>query len=188
MTTSADESAKGEIMKSPFDPIYRVAAFLAVAALVAIAAIILANVALRQFGGQVKSADDFAAYALAATAMLGLGPTYRHGDQIRVGLIIDRLKGQPRRLVESVVLAVASGMVGWACWWIGRFVYDSWRFHEVSQGLLTIPLWIPQSAMLLGLAVLLLALVEDLVRALSGGTPSHLATQADEPELPTFER
>lgn len=175
-------------MKSPFDPIYRAAAFLAVAALVAIAAIILADVALRQFGGQIKSGDDFAAYALAATAMLGLGPTYRHGDQIRVGLLIDRLTGRARHGVEIAVLAIAIVMVGWATWWIGQFVYDSWRFHEVSQGLLAIPLWMPQSAMLLGLGVLLLALVEDIVRALSGGTPSHLASQAGETELPTFER
>jgi hypothetical protein len=30
--------------------------------------------------------------------------------------------------------------------WLGRdaFVYDSWTFHEVAQGLIKIPIWIPQ--------------------------------------------
>ena len=155
-------------MKSPFDSIYRVTGFLAVACLAAIAIVVLADVALRQFGGQIKSSDDFAGFALVGTAMLGLGPTYRHGDHIRVGLVLDRFTGVTRRYVEMFVLVMAVVMVAWATWWIGNFVYDSWRFHEVSQGLIAINLWIPQCLMLIGIAVLLLALVEDLFRMLTG--------------------
>jgi TRAP-type C4-dicarboxylate transport system permease small subunit len=175
-------------MTSPFEPIYRLTAFLAALALVAIAAIILADVALRQFGGQIRSSDDFAVFALAATAFLGLGPTYRRNEHIRVGIIIDRLTGRPRRLLEIGVLAVASVLVAWGAWWAGRFVYDSWRFHEVSQGLVAVPLWIPQFAMALGMAVLLLALVEDLVAMLRGRDASYLAQGAPDPDQPTFER
>ncbi len=174
-------------MRSPFDPIYKFTGMLAVTAMAAIAAIILADVALRQFGGQIKSSDDFAGFALVATGILGLGPTYRHGDQIRVGLIIDKLTGKSRKLVEMVVLAIAIIMVGWATWWIGRFVYDSWRFHEVSQGLVVIPLWLPQSTMVLGLGVLLLALCEDLYRLLTGGSPSYMATPEGEAEIARYE-
>jgi TRAP-type C4-dicarboxylate transport system permease small subunit len=175
-------------MKSPLDPLYNAAAFLAVVALVAIAGIILADVALRQFGSQVRSSDDFAVYALAATAFLGLGPTYRRAEHIRVGLVVDRLTGKPRHALETVVLAVAFVMVGWATWWAWRFVHDSWRFHEISQGLVPVQLWIPQSAMFIGLAVLLIAIGEDLIRMLRGRPASHLAAGSGETELPTFER
>jgi TRAP-type C4-dicarboxylate transport system permease small subunit len=174
-------------VKSPFDPIYKATGFMAVACLAAIALVVLADVALRQFGGQVKSSDDFAGFALVGTAILGLGPTYRHGDHIRVGLVLDRFTGNARRLIEIAVLVMAVAMVGWATWWIGRFVYDSWRFHEVSQGLIAIDLWIPQSLMLIGLGVLLLALVEDLARLLTGRPASHMSAEQGEGDVSHYE-
>ncbi len=162
-------------MKSPFDPIYKLSAFLAVLAMVAIAGIILADVTLRQFGGQIRSSDDFAGFALAATGFLGLASTYRRGEHIRVGILLDRLKGGPRKAAEIFALTLGVVMVTWASWWIGRMVYDSWRFHEVTMGLVPILVWIPQSALLLGLGILWLAMVEDLVRILTGGAPSYMA-------------
>jgi TRAP-type C4-dicarboxylate transport system permease small subunit len=174
-------------MKSPFEPIYRLTGIMAVTCLAAIAAIILADVALRQFGGQIKSSDDFAGFALVGTAMLGLAPTYRQGEQIRVGLLLDRFSGRMRHNVEIFVLILATIMVGWATWWIGRFVYDSWKFHEVSQGLIAINLWMPQSLMLIGIGVLLLAIVEDLVRALRGLPPSYMTVEQVEGETARYE-
>jgi TRAP-type C4-dicarboxylate transport system permease small subunit len=175
-------------MKSPLDPLYRLTGFLAVAALVSIAAIILADVILRQFGGQIRSSDDFAGFALVATGLLGLAPTYRRGEHIRGGLLIDRLSGGARRGIEIFCLAFGVISVGWASWWVARFVHDSWRFHELSQGLVAVPLWIPQSAMFVGLAVLLIALLEDLINVLLGRPASYMANAASEAELPTFER
>jgi TRAP-type C4-dicarboxylate transport system permease small subunit len=176
------------ISRSPFEPLYKLTAFLAVTALVSIAAIILADVILRQFGGQVKSSDDFAGYALVATGLLGLAPTYRRGEHIRVGLLIDRLSGSARRAVETFCLAFGTLATGWASYWTGLFVYDSWRFHEVSQGLIAIPLWVPQSAMFMGIFVLFIAICEDLLRTLAGGSTSYAAHAATDLELPSFER
>ena len=175
-------------MRSPLDPLYRLTAFLSVAALISIAAIILGDVILRQFGGQIKSSDDFAGYALVATGMLGLAPTYRRGDHIRVGLLIDRLSGQSRKALELLGLIFGVVAIGWASWWTGEFSYTSWRFNEVSQGLIAIPLWIPQSLMFFGLFVLWLAMVEDIIRVLTGNDPSYLANASAEAELPSFER
>jgi TRAP-type C4-dicarboxylate transport system permease small subunit len=163
-------------MRSPFDPVYKLTAFLAVVALLSIAGIILADVTLRQFGGQVKSSDDFAGFALAATGFLGLAATYRRGEHIRVGLIVDKTTGARRKALEFFVLTCGIAAIGWATWWIGRLVYDSWRFNEVTMGLVPIKLWVPQFALFFGLAVLLLAMVEDFVRLLTGKTPSYLAT------------
>jgi TRAP-type C4-dicarboxylate transport system permease small subunit len=178
----------GDIMRSPLDPLYKLTGFLAVTALISIATIILADVILRQFGGQIRSSDDFAGYALVATAMLGLAPTYRRGEHIRVGLLIDRLSGGARRGIEIFCLSFGAIAVGWGTWWAGRFVYDSWRFHEVSQGLVAVPMWIPQSAMFIGLAVLWIAIVEDLINVLLGRPASYMVHASTEAELPTFER
>ncbi|MGL4727332.1 MAG: TRAP transporter small permease subunit [Bosea sp. (in: a-proteobacteria)] len=174
-------------MKSPFEFIYKVTGAMAVACLAAIAAIVLADVALRQFGGQVRGSDDLSGYALVGTALLGLAPTYRLGEQIRVGLILDRLSGNGRRLVELLALGMASVMIGWATWWIGRFVYDSWRFHEIGTGLITTPLWIPQSLMLWGIAALFLALVEDFIRVAMGKPASYQTVTQAEGEVARYE-
>ncbi len=175
-------------MRSPLDPLYRLTAFLAVTALIAIAGIILADVSLRQFGGQIRSSDDFAGFALVATGMLGLAPTYRRGDHIRVGLLIDRLTGGARRAVEVICLGFGVLAIGWASWWTGRFTYDSWRFHEVSQGLVAVPLWIPQFFMFFGLFVLLIAIGEDLLRVLAGRPASYMANAPAETEVGSFDR
>ena len=167
-------------MRSPFDPIYKLTSFLAVLALMSIAGIILADVTLRQFGGQIRSSDDFAGFALAATGFLGLAATYRRGEHIRVGLIVDRLTGKRRKAAEFFALGCGIVATAWATWWIGRLVYDSWRFNELTMGLVPIQLWVPQFGLFFGLAVLLLAMVEDFVRLAMGKTPSYLAqTEAD---------
>lgn len=174
-------------MTSPFDWIYRITGALAVACLAGIAVVIMADIAMRQFGGQIRGSDDMAGFALVGTALLGLGPTYRHGGHIRVGLLLDRFTGSSRRLAEIIALAIATLIMGWATWWIGRFVYDSWRYNEIGTGLLAIPLWIPQSLMLIGLAVLLLAILEDLVRVLSGGQASYEFNTSDEDDVARYE-
>jgi TRAP-type C4-dicarboxylate transport system permease small subunit len=158
-------------MRSPLEPLYKLTAFLAVAALVAIAGIILADVILRQFGGQVKSSDDVAGFALVAT-----------------GLLIDRLAGSARKTVEIVCLIFGVSAIGWASWWTGRFAYDSWAFNELSQGLVAIPLWFPQFFMFFGLFVLFVAMVEDLLRLVTGGQPSYLANAPAEAEVGSFDR
>lgn len=175
-------------MRSRLEPLYRLTALMAVLSLIAIAVIILADVTLRQFGSQLKSSADFAGFALVATVMLGLAPCYRRGEHIRVGLLIDRLSGNARRAVEIFCLTFGVIAIGWASWWTGRFVYDSWRFNDVSQGLLTIPLWIPQFFMFFGFLVFFIALTEDLILVLQNKTPSYMAHASADTDLPTFER
>lgn len=174
-------------MRKVLQIVYGATAALAGLSLVAIAAIIVIQVVARFAGTQFRGADDFAGFALAATSFLALGPTYRHAEHIRVGLLIERFTGRVRLVIEMVALAIATTGTGWATWWIGRFVYDSWRFNELSQGLVPVPLWIPQSAMLLGLLVFLIALIEDMVRVMAGSEPSYL-TARQTSDAPTFER
>ena len=122
------------------------------------------------FGTQLKSADDIAGYALVATTLLGLAPTYRHNAHIRVGLLVERfvLGGITRRWLERAVSLLASILVGWAAYYSIHFVWESFIYNEMSQGLLAIPLWIPQSVMAFGFFVFFIALVDDLIVDLSG--------------------
>jgi hypothetical protein len=42
-------------------------------------------------------------------------------------------------------------------------VWDSWQFNEMGQGVVAIPLWIPQLWMALGVLALWVSLVDSLV-------------------------
>jgi TRAP-type C4-dicarboxylate transport system permease small subunit len=140
----------------------------AAVALLLIAVIILAQIAARLLGSQVPAADDFAAWAMAASAFLALPYALRHGDHIRVTLILQRLPARVERAVECLATALGLGLAAWSAWHASVFVFDSWRFDEVAQGVVRVPMWIPQLAMPVGLTLLAALLAERLWRALSG--------------------
>lgn len=173
-------------MRRALDTLYLLTATIAALSLVTIAGLILAQVGLRAFGTQLQSADDVAGFALVATTIVGLAPTYRHNAHIRVSLLIERfpLGTGPRQLLERVVTAVSAVLAGWAAWASVRFVHESYIYNEVSQGLVPFKLWYPQSLMAFGFIVFFIALVDDLVTDLRGGTQSHLAHAAAGDEMP----
>jgi TRAP-type C4-dicarboxylate transport system permease small subunit len=173
-------------MRRALDFLYRLTAFSAAASLITIGGLILAQVTLRLFSTQLQSADDIAGYALVATTVLGFTPAYRHNAHIRVSLLIDRfaLDTGVRKWLERAISLLAAVLVGWAAWVSTQFAHGSYAYHELSQGLLAIPLWIPQSLMAFGFIVFFIALADDLITDLAGGTQSHLAAAADGDEMP----
>jgi TRAP-type C4-dicarboxylate transport system permease small subunit len=124
-------------------------------------------------GLMIPSAAEFSGFFLAAASFLALAHTLRHGGHIRVNLILRHLPGRVRRLAEAFSLATGAALTGFFAWHTLLMVIDSFVFHEVSYGIVAVPLWIPQSAMLLGLVILFIALVDDLLRALAGKVPSY---------------
>ena len=56
-------------------------------------------------------------------------------------------------------------------------VWTSYEINDVSQGLVSVPLWVPQGGMALGLAIMSIALLDDLVAVLARGTPSYLVAE-----------
>jgi TRAP-type C4-dicarboxylate transport system permease small subunit len=77
-------------------------------------------------------------------------------------------------VLEIACLSVATVSVGYLAWWANRFTYDSWAFNEVSQGLLPIPIWIPQASFAFGSVLLFIAVVDELVIVLRGGKPTFV--------------
>ena len=54
-----------------------------------------------------------------------------------------------------------------------RFVYESWKFNEVAQGLIKVPIWIPQISFAVGVAIFFVAIVDELVVVLRRETPAY---------------
>jgi TRAP-type C4-dicarboxylate transport system permease small subunit len=110
---------------------------------------------------------------MAATAFLGLAHTFRSGEMIRVGLLIDRLPDHVRHVVEIAALLVGTGFIGFFAVNAVRMSYDSWRFVDMSQGVIAVPLWIPQLGYSGGLVILLIAFVDELIHVVRGNLPRY---------------
>ena len=98
------------------DRLYLLSGYLAGLFLIAIFVLMMLLSAGRPLGLNIPAGDDFVSWCMAATAFLGLAHTFRHGEMIRVGLLIDRLEGRTKQVVEIVVLLVGAGFTGFFAW------------------------------------------------------------------------
>ena len=161
------------LVRRALDGLYLGAGWLAGLFLIAILVLMLSLSAGRLVGLNIASGDDFTAWCMAACAFLGLAHTFKVGDMIRVRLLIDRVSGPPRRIIEIVVLAVGAAFVVFFAFQACVLVRDSWRFMDMSQGVIAVPLWIPQLGYAAGLVVLAIAFVDELVHVLTGHEPRY---------------
>ena len=160
-------------LRRALDALYALGGALGAVALAAIATIILAPVVGRQFGATVLGADDMTAFSVAASATLPLAYAFRHGAHIRVDLIIGRLSGVPRFVMETVALGLAAALCAFFAYAMLDLALDSFEFDDVAQGSVAWKLWVPQSLAGFGVALFALCLIDDLAVHLSGGTPSY---------------
>ena len=159
------------------DRLFTWSGYLAGVFLVAIAILVVAQIVARFLGQQIPSADEFAGYSLAASSFLGLAYSFRSGSHIRVTLLTARLSSKAQRVMLLLVLAYAVVMIGiWAYNSIG-LVWESYKFKEVSTGILKYPIWIPQLSMGIGVTLFCLAILEDLINVIRGKEPNFEKNQ-----------
>lgn len=161
-------------MDKVLDRLFAACGALAAVFLAAICVIVLAQVIGRLMGIAIPSADEFAGYCLSASSFLALGYALRRDAHIRVTLLIDRLPPRTRRGFEAVCAFAGLALAGYLTFFTAEMIYWSIEFGDVTQGLVPIPLWIPQMGMMLGTAALTLAFLADAAAILRGRDPVHL--------------
>jgi TRAP-type C4-dicarboxylate transport system permease small subunit len=161
------------------DRLYAASGGLAAVCLASIAVVMLAQALMRELGTLFRGADDIVAWLCAACAFLALGHTFRRGELVRIGLVIDRLPPRVRRPVALGALAVAVLFVAYMVYAVARFVFESWKFNEVAQGLIQIPIWIPQMSFVAGAVILLVAVLDEFVVLARGGKPAYEAAEEE---------
>lgn len=172
-------------MRRLLDGLYRLSGALAAGFLAAIAVIVLAQVGAniidalaawvtgQPIGLVIPSYANFAGFFLAASSFFALAYTLRRGGHIRVTLVIQHLGPRARHVVEAWCAGAAALVAGYFAWYMCALVAESWRFGDMSTGILPVPLWIPQAAVAAGLVVLTIALVDEVVGIVRGDTPTY---------------
>ena len=150
-------------MRSVLHRLYRGCAALGAASLIAVFVIMIAETVLRKMGSYITGANDLIGWFCAASGFLALPWTFKTGELVRVGLFIDKASGVKRRLLELACLGGAAVFAGFAAWATGRYMWKGATAGELTQGMIELPLWVPQLSLLVGLSVLFVAIVEEFV-------------------------
>lgn len=161
------------MIRRGLDGLYLGAGWLAGLFLLAIFILMMMLSVGRFVGFNVPAGDDFVAWSMAASAFLGLAHTFKSGELIRVGLVTDHLEGRAKQAMELLCLVIGTFSIGFFAWNAMVLTFDSWRFNDISQGVVAVPLVIPQLGYSGGLVILFIAFVDELVNALMGGTPRY---------------
>ena len=161
-------------MRRLLDQLYGAAAALAAFTVFAIFVLMIAASVGRLLEWRVGWVNDVVAWLCSAAAFLAMAHAFKHGDFVRVTLLLEKLAPPLRRRFEVVCLAVAAVAIGYLAWWAARYTLESYTFNDIANNMVAIPMWIPQLSFVAGAALFLVAVVDELVLVLRGGKPTYV--------------
>jgi len=150
-------------MRKCLDALYDGAAWLAALCMIGILIMVLLTILSRAVGFYVPGTDAYAGYCMAGAGFLILASTLRHGEHIRVTLVLNHVQGRVRYALETLVLIVATIIAGFLAFYACRLVWQSYDFYDISVGIDATPLWIPQLFMAVGTVLFCIALTDTLI-------------------------
>jgi TRAP-type C4-dicarboxylate transport system permease small subunit len=160
------------------DRLYDAAAYGAAFFLVGTLAMVLLGIVGRLFNWFVAGTDSYAGYCMAASGFLALAHTLKHGEHIRVSLVLEHVGMRARHRLELWALALATLLAGAFAWYSVRLSWQSMQYSDISTGNDATPLWIPQLAMAAGTLVLFVAFVDELVLEWRGERRTGIPSEA----------
>ncbi|MGE0222103.1 MAG: TRAP transporter small permease [Acetobacteraceae bacterium] len=164
-------------MRALLDRLYLFSGYLACVCLALIGLSIIGQIAGR-FLNIAFDATEISGFFMAASTFLGLAYTFTNESHIRVNLLISRLGARGRRIAELWCSAAAAVACGYWTWQTIGMVLISIEVHDVSPGLMAVPFWIPQSALVVGLVVFTIACIDEFFQVLHGKNPDFADAEA----------
>lgn len=155
-------------MRKLLDGLYSATAWLAGISMIIVLVMVMATILSRFFGFAIHGTDSYAGYAMAGAGFFALASTLKHGEHIRVTLLLGFLEGKAQKGLEVAALLIATVLSGFLAYYSAGLVWQSWEISDVSMGLDATPLWIPQLVMALGTLVFFIAFCDELVLELLG--------------------
>ncbi|MEP1766550.1 MAG: TRAP transporter small permease [Sulfitobacter sp.] len=159
--------------------IYDLCGMVAGGLILCICLLISAQICLNAFGrfapgilpSTIPSYADFSGFMLAGATFLAMAHTLRAGGHIRVNLVVSRLPQKTQFFAELFVLIIATSLIGYATYFMGSLVVESVHYGDVSNGIVPVPLWIPQSVAAFGIGLLLVSVIHTLFELLAARAP-----------------
>ena len=127
--------------------------------------LMLLEVVLRGvFNSTTEHSDELVGYLLIGISFLSLALCQSRGAFHRVEMVQMRL-GPRGKAVSALVFDLLSfAYIALTDWYFLQFVMSSYRREAVAPTVLATPLWIPETAMVVGATLLLIVLGRAIVR------------------------
>lgn len=150
-------------MRRWLNHVYNASLVLAACFVIGIFVLMIGEPVFRKLGSYITGANELVGWFCAAAGFLALPATFKRGDMVRVGFVVDRLPAAVRKPVLIGCLLIALVFVSYMVQAVAGYLWSGWRSEESTQGMIEIAVWIPQSSFLLGAALLWVAIVDELV-------------------------
>ena len=161
-------------MRRFLDRLYLGAAYVAACCVLLIMVLMIGQSILREMHVRTGAVNDVVSWLCAAAAFFAMAHAFKHGDFVRVTLLLEKISVPAQKRFELAALSIAAVSVAYLAFWANRFTYESWVFNDIAQGMLPLPMWIPQLSFALGSILLLIAVLDELVLVLRGHRPSYV--------------
>ena len=128
---------------------------------------ILTEIVLRTFlSSSTYVLDEFVGYALGALIFLSLGYTLENDQLIRVNLLLSKVTSRVRRLLEVIAATLTLVLSTFFAWFFWLRIERHWSRDIVSNTIAEVPMWIPESLLLVGIIIFWLQTLAYLLRML----------------------
>ena len=174
MSSSPDSIPTDGLVRRALDASYDAAGAVGAFCIALICILMVVQTLGRQFGYPTGAVNDVVSWLCAAAAFLTMAHAFKHGDFVRVTLVLEKVSPATRRVMEIISLVIATAAIAYLTYWACRFTYQSWQFNEMAQGLWAVPIWIPQLSFAFGSVLFLVAVVDELIIVLRGGVPTFV--------------
>ena len=161
-------------MRRALNGLFAAAAALAALAVLAIFVLMITASVGRLLEWRVGWVNDVVSWLCAAAAFLAMAHAFKHGDFVRVTLLLEKLSPAVRRGFEIGCLLIAAIGIGYLAWWAARYTWESYVFNDIANNMVAIPMWIPQMSFVVGAALFLLAVLDELWLVLRGDKPDYV--------------
>jgi TRAP-type C4-dicarboxylate transport system permease small subunit len=102
---------------------------------------------------------------------MALAYTLTRGGHIRVTLLFTMTGDRVRYAADLFCLVLCGIISGLATWFVTMQLLESYDFGDRSSGILAIPIWIGQTPLAVGLAILTIAFADLFIQTLRHGKP-----------------
>ena len=132
---------------------------------------IICEIILRVFfSSSTYILDEFVTYGVSGITFLCMAKSMRNGTIIRVGIVLEKLSGSSRSVLEAIGLFATLILSWYIIYFFGANVF--WRDivrGRISGSIAEVPLWIPESLVLIGLIIFSLQVFTMLMKILIHG-------------------
>jgi TRAP-type transport system small permease protein len=149
----------GPAENRPFDLIERLSLWTSSVCMIGMVLLILAEIVLRGvFNSTTEHSDELVGYFLVGLSFLSLALCQSRGAFHRVEMVQMRLGPHGQAISALIFDTLSFGYIALTGWYFVQFVMSSYRREALASTALGTPLWIPETVMVVGAAMLLITL------------------------------